>query len=379
MPNTVSPEYKRGGDGLNTLQEYKCPCCGGAIAFDSSVQKMKCPYCDTEFEMETLESYDRELKNEAADSMRWETAAGSEWAENEVDGLRSYVCQSCGGEIVADANTAATSCPYCGNPVVMMKQFSGALKPDYVIPFKLDKKAAKEALRKHYGGKKLLPKIFKDENHIDEVKGVYVPFWLFDTDVDANIRYKATRVRTWSDSEYDYIETSYYAVVRGGKIRFERVPVDGSSNMPDDLMESVEPFDFSDAVDFQTAYLAGYLADKYDVDAEQSIDRANERIKRSTEESFAETVRNYNTVVPEDTRIRFENSVAKYALYPVWLLNTSWNGERYLFAMNGQTGKLVGDLPLDKKAARKWRIVLSVVCSAAAYGVAQLLWLAGIL
>ena len=73
----------------------------------------------------------------------------------------------------------------------MMGQVSGALKPDYVIPFKIDKKAAKEALQRHYKGKKLLPKIFKKENHIDEIKGVYVPFWLFDADADADIRYKA--------------------------------------------------------------------------------------------------------------------------------------------------------------------------------------------
>ena len=115
-------------------------------------------------------------------NLKWKQA---QWQEGEADGLRSYVCKSCGGEIVGDENTAATSCPFCGNPVVMMGQFSGALKPDLVIPFKLDKKAAKEGLKKHLTGKRFLPKIFKDQNHIDEIKGIYVPFWLFDTDVDA--------------------------------------------------------------------------------------------------------------------------------------------------------------------------------------------------
>ena len=252
---------------MQTLQEYKCPCCGGAIAFDSTLQKMKCPFCDTEFEMDALKSYDAELQGEQADNMEWETSAGSEWQESEIEGLRSYVCKSCGGEIVGDANTAATSCPFCGNPVVMMNQFAGLLKPDIVIPFKLDKKAAKAGLMKHLNGKKLLPKIFKDQNHIDEVKGVYVPFWLFDTDVDAQVRYRATKVRTWSDEDYRYTETSYYMIHRGGSVGFEHVPVDGSSKMPDDLMESVEPYDYSDALDFQTAYLAGYFADKYDVTA----------------------------------------------------------------------------------------------------------------
>ena len=235
---------------MQTLQEYKCPCCGGAIAFDSTLQKMKCPYCDTEFEMDALKGYDAELRGEQSDKMEWETAAGREWQEGEASDLRSYVCKSCGGEIVGDANTAATSCPFCGNPVVMMGQFAGALKPDLVIPFKLDKKAAKAGLMRHLTGKRLLPKIFKDQNHIDEIKGIYVPFWLFDTDVDAQVRYRATNVRTWSDSEYNYTQTSHYMVHRGGSVGFEHVPVGRPSKMAGDLMESIEPYDFSGAVDF---------------------------------------------------------------------------------------------------------------------------------
>ena len=179
------------------LLEYKCPCCGGAIEFDSGLQKMKCPYCDTEFEVETLKELDEELKDQGEDDLSWQTPAGKEWEEGEAEGMRVYVCQSCGGEILADDTTAATHCPYCDNPVVMKEQLSGDLKPDVVIPFKLDKKAAKDAFLRHLKGKKLLPKAFKDENHIDEIKGVYVPFWLYDTKADAKIRYRATRVRSY--------------------------------------------------------------------------------------------------------------------------------------------------------------------------------------
>ena len=363
---------------MQTLQEYKCPCCGGAIAFDSTLQKMKCPYCDTEFEMETLRSYDDGLQN-AQDEMRWETAAGEQWKDGETDGLRSYICNSCGGEIVGDENTAATSCPFCGNPVVMIGQLSGSLKPNVVIPFKLDKKAAKEGLLKHLSGKRLVPKVFKNENHIDEIKGVYVPFWLFDTDADAQVRYRTTRLRVWSDSNYDYTETSHFLVRRGGSIGFEHVPVDGSTKMADDLMESIEPYDFSEAVDFQTAYLAGFFADKYDVTAEQSIERANERVKRSAEEAFASTVQGYDTVTTESSHIQLSNGRAKYALYPVWLLTTTWNGNKYTFAMNGQTGKFVGDLPVDKSAAAKWTLGLSAAFSVVTYGVVNLLHALGVM
>ena len=176
-----------------------------------------------------------------------------------------YVCESCGGEILADKTTGATSCPYCGNKVVMKGQFDGALRPDYIIPFKKDKKQAKEAYRKHLEGKKFLPGVFKQQNHIDEIKGVYVPFWLFDTDASADIRYHATKTRFWSDSDYDYTETSHYSVFRAGNIGFDQIPVDGSSKIDNDLTESLEPYVISEAVDFATPYLAGYVADKYDV------------------------------------------------------------------------------------------------------------------
>ena len=207
----------------------------------------------------------------------------------------------------------------------------------------------------------------------------YVPFWLFDTDVDAQVRYRATKVRTWSDSDYDYTETSHFMVHRGGSVGFEHVPVDGSSKMADDLMESIEPYNISDAVHFQTAYLAGYVADKYDVTAEESVDRANQRVKRSTEEVFAETVKGYTTVTPENTNVQFHGGKARYALYPVWLLNTTWNGNQYVFAMNGQTGKFVGDLPVDKAAAKRWTFLLAAIFSVASYGVAWGLHLIGLI
>ena len=102
---------------MANLIEYKCPCCGGAIEFDSSLQKMKCPYCDTEFEMETLKNYDEELKAQKPDDLTWEKKAGSEWSAEDEDSLISYICNSCGGEILTDKTTAATHCPFCGNPV----------------------------------------------------------------------------------------------------------------------------------------------------------------------------------------------------------------------------------------------------------------------
>jgi len=349
---------------MSTLLDYKCPSCGGAIQFDSETQNMKCPYCDTEFEVEALRALDEALQAEPQEDLTWSDAPNAAWQEGEEQELEQYVCQSCGGQIVTERTTSATSCPYCSNPVVLGQRVSGSLKPDCVIPFQLDQKEAQEALQKHFKGKPLLPKRFKDENHIREIKGVYVPFWLFDADADAAIRYRATRTRMWSDSNYNYTSTSYYSVHREGSMSFACVPVDGSEKMDNTLMESLEPYDVSGAVDFQTAYLAGYLADVYDVSAQDSEPRANERIRTSVEQVFRDTVVGYNSVITQGSSIRLSNGKIRYALFPVWLLSTQWNGQNYMFAMNGQTGKLVGNLPTDWGAFWKWFALVSLGASA---------------
>ncbi|MCR4678217.1 MAG: hypothetical protein K5679_05635 [Lachnospiraceae bacterium] len=358
---------------MSDLQEYKCPCCGGAIEFNSTIQKMKCPFCETEFEMDALKSYDEALKSEGSNDFTWETSAGAEWNAGETDGMKHYQCKSCGGEIIGDANMAASECPYCGNPITVMSQFAGGLKPDYVIPFKLNKEAAMDKFAKHLKGKKLLPRSFTAGNHLESIKGIYVPYWLFDTDVDANIRYKATKKSRWEDSKFKYERTDYFSVVRSGKIGFDKVPVDGSTKMDDTLMESLEPYKFKEAVPFQTAYLAGYMADKYDVDAETSVSRANERVKVATERAFKETVEGYDSVDTENSTIQLKNGVAKYALYPVWILNTTWNDQKFVFAMNGQTGKFVGNLPCDKSLLWKNFFLTSGVTFVAGVLVAMLL------
>lgn len=343
---------------MAVIEQYKCPSCGGALEFDSQSQKLKCPFCDSEFDVETLnEIAETSTKIETQDNMDgWSTDIQSKWSENE-DALIAYICKSCGGEVLADANTGVTTCPYCGNNVVINEKFSNALKPDLIIPFKLDKKAAKEAYLNHLSNKKLLPRQFKSESHIDEIKGIYVPFWLYDADVDGAVKYSATRTRHWSTKKYNYTETKHYELYREGGVAFENIPVDASSKMPDDLMDSLEPFDLADAVDFNTAYCAGYLADKYDVPVDDTIPRINIRVKHSTENAFKDTItEHYDTIAVNDSYIDLKNGNAKYALLPVWLLNTNWNGEKYIFAMNGQTGKFVGNLPMDKKLYWKYWI-----------------------
>ena len=385
------------------VTNYKCPSCTGPLHFDSKSGQMACEYCGSVFTVQEIEAlYER--KNEQAENafnaaqaaqeaqaaqtaqagnddvqdgmdVDWDlSSAGSAWGA-EGEGLRAYNCPSCGAELICDATTAATSCPYCANPTIVPGQFSGTLMPDLIVPFKLDKEAAKAALREHFKGKKLLPRAFSSENHLDEVKGVYVPFWLFDADCEADMSFSATRARTWSDRTYHYTETRYYRLYRGGSVSFANVPVDGSLKMADELMESLEPFDTSAAVRFRKAYLSGYFADRYDVSAEDSVTRANERVRQSTIDAFSRTTGGYMGVTNTGSNIRLKNARAKYALLPVWILNTSWQGKNYQFAMNGQTGKFVGDLPTDKGAYWKYRLIYGGIAAAVIFGVQLLIGL----
>lgn len=359
-----------------SLQEYKCPRCGGTVEFDSGLQKMKCQFCESVYTVDELEGEKEAQGAPERDDINWNIDAGGSWESGETEALRSYVCNSCGGEIISDATTAASSCPFCGNPVVMNAQFTGTLRPDLIIPFKKSKDDAKMAYKGHIKNKRLLPSTFKDENHIDEIKGVYVPFWLFDAAAEGSVSYKATATSTWQDRSYNYTKTSIFQVQRIGRALFAALPVDGSKKMPDVLMESIEPYNVSEVVDFKTAYLSGYLADRYDVDASQSVDRANTRVKKSVEEMFKGTVSGYDSVQTEHSFVRVNNGTAKYALYPVWLLNTTYQGNRYTFAMNGQTGKFVGDLPIDKKRYKK---ICALIMAASTLGSYAIAWLVHIL
>ena len=386
------------------ITNYQCPACTGPLHFVGESGRLECDYCGSNFDIAEIEAFyaEKEAKAAEAAQKQGETEAaqktaevdeqksaadGSDWDSSglsedwgaDAGSMKAYCCPSCGAELLCDATTAATSCPYCGNPSVIPGQFTGILKPDFVLPFKLSKEDAIKALKKHYLKKPLLPSTFSKANHLEEIKGVYVPFWMYDGEASGSAQFHATTVHKYTSGDYEITETNHYDVRRAGSIGFEKVPVDASSKMPDDYMDSIEPYDYTDLKPFSTAYLPGFLADKYDVSAEDSIERANKRIRRSTEETFQQTVTGYDSVKVESSSIQLHGGKAKYALFPVWLLSTSWRGENYLFAMNGQTGRFVGDLPVDKGAARKWMLGLTAALSAASYGVMWLLWLARIL
>ncbi len=359
--------------------EYKCQSCGGSMEFDSASQKLICPYCGASYDPA---AYDQMMQGQAGEQGQPEQMVGQfdetqqlqmnqqqQWNVNE-EGLMSYICKNCGGEVVGDETLASTNCPYCDSPIIRNDQFSGMMRPEMLVPFKIDKKTAKEKLNEFISSKKLVPAVFKNQKHIDEIKGLYVPFWMFDATVFAEAQYSATRVRSVRDGE----EISHFQVYRSGEISFQAIPVDAASKMEDDMMDSIEPFDMQEAVPFSTAYLAGFMADKYDVSPEECMKRGLYRMKSSAEEVLGNSLMDFSTHTVQASNIQIQNSNSHYALLPVWVLNTTWNGTQYRFAMNGQTGKFIGDLPYDKSLYKKYFIRTAIITMLIVFAVLLGIW-----
>jgi DNA-directed RNA polymerase subunit RPC12/RpoP len=355
------------------IKEYKCPNCGGTVKFDSATQNMKCPYCEAEFEIKALADYQKEAESRAVDSYNWKAVSQETWKESDLVDLSTGSCPSCGAELIGDKNTIAMVCPCCGNAQIVQKHIQGMLKPEYCIPFRLEKKSAVEALKKFCDKKQLLPNFFSKENRVENIQGMYAPFWLFDAKALARVRYKATRVKAWSDASYNYTKTDFYSVIRDGSLNFEKIPVDGSEKMDDAYMDAIEPFNYTQIEGFQSEYLAGFSAEKYDVDVEASKGRANARIKSTVETEFARSVSGYSSVAMESSTVNIESGNVSYALFPVWILNTKYNKENYKFIMNGQTGRFVGRLPVDKGKAARFTLMFTAIFGVAFTAIIQLL------
>ena len=364
---------------FSAAKQYKCPACGASLVFGSQSQQLECGACGNTYPLETLEQAEAiEQETASSDPFSWQGNPASAFSDSEGSQLRAYRCQACGAEMLVDQTTAATECVYCGNPSVMPGVLSGAYRPDGVIPFQKSKADAQAAFRNHCKGKRLLPKDFFDESRVEKIAGVYVPFWLFQADAEADCTYNATRVTMRRQGNYEITQTAHFLVRRGGHMAFKQVPVDGSSQFDDTLMESIEPFDSDQAQDFSTAYLSGYQAQRHDVDADACQPRANERIRQSVAAIMNGTVHGYSTCVPANTKIQLEHGQVRQVLLPVWMLNTRWRDNTYTFAMNGQTGRFIGDLPTDKGKFWGWLLGLTLGIGLGGWGIAYLLFNMGV-
>ena len=323
--------------------EYKCPNCNADLKFDPATQKLTCEYCESSFTIDEIKQIYAEQEQEQPAPE--ESAAQDEFAEH----TNLYHCASCGADIMADDQQTATFCYYCHNPVILSGKMTGDYRPSKVIGFKLTRDNALKIFKNWCGKRWFLPKDFNTDQQLEKMTGLYVPFWVADCTVKADFRAIGRNSRSWTSGNYRYTETKEYSVIRDGKILTIGIPADGESKIDDLLMESIEPFDYSELKDFSMSYLSGFYADKYDVDKAGVFPRIRTRASQASKQVVRDSVGSYSSLTVQNETYNIQSTKWAYMLLPVWFMTYKYKDKIYEFAINGQTGKLAGTPPLDKK------------------------------
>ncbi len=331
--------------------DNKCPSCSAKIDFDPKEQLWHCDYCGSKFTLEEMKKY-KNASNEKANEVLKK--------EKELKGFSNFHCKNCGAEILADETTTATFCVYCGSTAILKEKIDDGRAPDLIIPFKNTKDVAAKSFAKLTKNKPLMPRKFKDIKNIDKISGVYIPFWAFDVESDGDITFACTDTMHWSDSRYSYTKVSNFDVTINTHLDFSKVLADGSSRFDDDLMDSLEPFNFKDLVDYNHAYLSGFLAEKYDVLEDGGFNRASDRcLKTCIDMSRGRC--GHQTNIVKNNAVSMKKINSYYIMLPVWMVNIIYNNKTYTFAVNGQTGKMVGNIPIGKKETIIWSILIFII------------------
>ena len=344
---------------------YKCLNCGGPMQYNAKKLKFYCEYCRSDFTEEELKANFGELdenleKNESVseDVQPQDVPEGFEdFASNTV----MYSCESCGAEIIADKTTAATFCVYCHNPVVISNRLTGAFKPAKVIPFMISEEDAQQKFFDFCRKKHFLPKDFISNAQLDNMRGVYYPYWMVDSLKDGNLYATAKKVRKWEVGDERFTETKTFKVMRAGKIDFKDFPHPALTGEHSKALKYVNPYDDKDFKKFTMAYLSGFLAEKRDTEREDVQADVDKELKEYSERIYRDTIKGYDSVYVDSVSVKTLKENWQYAMMPVWMMNFNYNGKDYLYAMNGQTGKNYGELPIDMGKLALFGVLLFVI------------------
>lgn len=340
------------------VAEYKCPNCNADLKFDPATQKLSCEYCLSSFTVEEIKQICAAAENSIP---KPEETGQQEFADHN----KLYHCNSCGADIMCDDQQTALFCYYCHNPVILAGKLTGSYKPNKVIGFKLTRDAAIDIFKKWVGKRMFVPSDFKSSQQLEKMTGLYVPFWVADCRVDADYSAIGKKIKTWTSGGYRYTQTDEFRIVRKGLISVDGIPADGESKIDDLLMESIEPYDYSELKDFSMSYLSGFYADKYDVDKAEVFPRIRQRAQLAGKNTVKETLQGYNTIVPAVENYNIHGTDWQYMMLPVWFMTYKYKGDMYEFAINGQTGKIAGTPPLARRKLRMFCAGIGALLSGA--------------
>lgn len=344
---------------------YKCPQCGAGLQFDAQSQKMHCTFCRGTFERGAVQQIEEQKPGEkpppeaAYSAPQWQPeAAQAEPALEQTEGedvrVESYLCPDCGAQILADATTSATFCAFCHNPAIIRERLEGAFRPASLIPFSVTREQAQQQFQAALRKKPLLPRFFSSQAQMEKITGIYVPFWLYDCNAWGGIHAKASKSHSYTSGDYHVTQTSHYNVIREGSAAFLRIPADASSKLDDKTMDLLEPYDYSKLQKFDMAALSGFLAERYDRDAKTTFPRVQARVQAGMNQLLRGTIQGFTSYSVRDECFSIPHSRAQYALLPVWMMTVRYQGQFWLYAINGQTGRIVGKLPSSWGKAAAW-------------------------
>jgi DNA-directed RNA polymerase subunit RPC12/RpoP len=297
---------------------FECKNCGGNVVYDPSKGRMYCPHCDSE------ES--QEMKKD--DSLT--------------------VCPNCGGTLNVKQYTSACKCEYCGCYLIFDERVEGEFTPHMILPFKVSKAAAVEAMKKEFGTRIFTPADFMSEKSLKGMEGIYVPFWMYDYQAEYDFAGEGTKVRTWVAGNMEYVETSYYEVLRKMDATFDRIPVDASYAMADGVMDLMEPYNYQELIGFEPKYMSGFYGEVYNQTSDELDGRAQVKARNASEEMLQTSLQGYQSMKTQQKDLKLTDSGVNYALMPVWQYEYSYKGQTYQYHVNGQTGKVVGITPVSK-------------------------------
>ncbi len=337
--------------------QYKCSNCGSDMAFDTESGMLHCDSCGNKEEISSSSHADdlsSDFDSEYDDDF---TLGQTEVSDEEAN---EYQCNNCGAILLTDKDTTATTCTFCNAPMILNDRLSGNFAPAKVIPFTVDKNSASDAFKSWCRGGRLTPKGFMTADRVKDLTGLYVPFWLYDLHSLGEATALCTKVRKYTRGDYIYTETKHYNVYRKVSLNYSKVPADASAKLDDTLMDKLEPFNYNDLKDFNMPYLAGYLAETYNFDSKQLFPRIQQRIQKYVDQYISSTIVGYSSTSYTKKDINTRNKRADYVLFPIWMISYNYKDKDYVFAMNGQTGKVVGKPPLSIGKILAWFSGISV-------------------
>lgn len=309
---------------------YKCPNCDGGLIFEPESGNYACEYCLSKFTQDEL----------MAESQ----------SESVQESALIYRCPSCGAEVITDETTAATYCFYCHNPIVLEGKLSGEYLPNGIIPFKITKDEAVEKFHEWIQKKKFVAKGFYSKKNIEKMSGVYFPYWLYDCVTNSTMNGSARDVRVWRVGDLEYTETKLYSINRVGKISYKNLPKTALQKAQNAMLKGIFPYEFGALEKFHMGYLSGFQAEKRDIDKDTLSKEIHNEIQKYAEKRMRNTVSGHTSFNVETQNHTIAKEEFKYTLLPVWVMTYRQSGNQvYYFAMNGQTGEIVGKLPINRK------------------------------